>query len=58
MVKVDHVKITVGYGRRYHVGKGTTDYFKMHKNSIFNPELRTDHNSMCLAVAIVISAQL
>lgn len=40
VVKVDHVQVPVGYGRRSHVGKTTSDYFRLHKSSIFNPNLQ------------------
>lgn len=55
VIKVDHVKIPIGYGRRYHVGKTTTDFFKMHKTTIFNPELKDKDSTLCLAVAILIA---
>lgn len=55
IVKVDHVRIPIGYGYRHHVGKTTAEYFKMHKLSIFNPELMDEHNFLCLAAAIVIA---
>lgn len=55
VVKVDHVVMPVGYGRRNHVGKTTAEYFRLHKSSIFNPDLKGEHNTMCLAVGIVIA---
>lgn len=55
VVKVDHVRIPIGYGYRHHVGKTASEYFEMHKRSIFNPELMQEHNSLCLVVAIVIA---
>ena len=55
VIKVDHVNIPVGYGRRSHVGKSTSDYFKLHKSSIFNPVLKSEHNTLCLAVSIVVA---
>lgn len=54
-VRVDHVAIPVGYGRRSHVGKTTDEYFKLHKSSIFNPKLELEHNTICLAVCIVVA---
>lgn len=56
VIKVDHVVVPVGYGyRRSHVGKTTAEYFKLHKSSIFNPDLRSEHNTLCLAVSIVVA---
>lgn len=54
VIKVDHFPVPVGYGRRSHVGKSTVEYFKLHKSSNFNPKLESDHNTMCLAVCIVV----
>lgn len=55
VIKVDHLPIPVGYGRRSHVGKTTMEYFKLHKSSIFNPKLENEHNTLCLAVCIVLA---
>lgn len=55
VVRVDHVVVPVGFGRRTHVGKTTAEYFKLHKSTIFNPILKSEHNTICLAVAIVIA---
>lgn len=55
IVNVDHVKIPLGYGRRFYVGKSKEDFFKIHKRSIFSPDLHPEHYGLCLASAIVIS---
>lgn len=55
VVRVDHVTVPVGFGRRTHVGKSTAEYFKIHKSTIFNPVLKPEHSTICLAVAIVIA---
>lgn len=55
VVRIDHVTIPVGYGRRSHVGKTTDEYFKLHKSSIFNPVLKPEHSTICLAVALVVA---
>lgn len=46
MIKVDHYSPPSGYGRRTHIGKTTEQYFKLHKSSIFNPELAPEHNTV------------
>lgn len=55
LVNIDHVKIPVGFGRRTHVGKTRENYFKIHKRSIFSPELKEIHYGLCLPVSIVIA---
>lgn len=55
VIRVDHVRVPIGFGRRTHIGKSTADYFKLHKSTIFNPILRNEHNTLCLAAAIVIA---
>lgn len=55
VIKVDHVVVPVGYGRRSHVGKTSSEYFRIHKLSIFNPNLMPEHNTICLAVSIVVA---
>lgn len=54
ILKVDHVKIPTGSGRRTHIGKSTIDYFKIRKNSIYNPIIRNEDGNICLAVAILL----
>lgn len=54
IVKIDHVKIPVGYGRSSHIGKTTDKYYKIHKRSIFSPNLRHEDHGLCLAVSIVV----
>lgn len=55
VIKVDHYSLPVGYGRRSHVGKTSDENFKLHKSSIFNPILESQHNTLCLAVSIVVA---
>lgn len=43
----------MGFGRRSHIGKLSEAYYRMHKR--YEPELKLEHNTMCLAVAIVIA---
>lgn len=55
VVNIDHVKIPVGFGRRTHIGKTRDKFFKIHKRSIFQPELKEIHYGLCLPVSIVIA---
>lgn len=55
VVQIDHYTVPVGFGRRTHVGKTTNEYFKLHKSTIFNPELKPVDNTLCLAAAIVVA---
>lgn len=54
IINIDHVKIPVGYGRRSHIGKASDKYYKLHKRSIFTPNLRSEDYGLCLAVSIVV----
>lgn len=54
-INVDVVKVPVGYGRRNFIGKSTDTFLKIHKHSIYNPTLKPEHDTLCLAAAIVVS---
>lgn len=54
LINIDHVRIPVGYGRRSHIGKSSDKYYKLHKRSMFSPNLRTEDYGLCLAVSIVV----
>lgn len=53
IINIDHAKIPVGYGIRSHIGKSSDRYYKLHKRSIFSPNLRNEDYGLCLAVALV-----
>lgn len=55
IINMDHVKIPVGYGNRSHIGKSSDRYFKLHKKSIFSPNLRDEDYCLCLAVSIIVA---
>lgn len=54
IVNVDHVRIPTGNGRRVCIGKSSVDYYKIHRNSIFNPNIKPEDGNICLSVAILI----
>lgn len=57
IMNFDHVKIptSCGYGYRSHIGKSSDRYYKLHKKSIFSPNLESKDYGMCLAVCIVVA---
>lgn len=44
----------LGYGRRSHIGKSPDVYYKLHKRSLFSPDLEQAEYGLCLAVSIVV----
>lgn len=54
VVKIDHVRIPVGYGRRSHIGKSSDKYYKLHERSIFSPNSKKNDFGMCLAVTVLV----
>lgn len=54
IINIDHVRIPVGYGHRFHIGKSSDRYYKLHEISIFSPNLQPEDHGLCLAVAIVV----
>lgn len=54
-INVDHIKMPVGFGRSYRMaGTSFTQFVEDHPQTIFNPHLAPQHETMCLAVAIVL----
>lgn len=54
IIKVDYVAIPVGGGRKSCVGKSSEEFFKIHKNSIFSPIIRSEDGNICLLTAVLI----
>lgn len=54
IIKIDHVRIPVGFGRRSHIGKSSDAYYKLHSKSIFSPNLQPEDHGLCLAISIVV----
>lgn len=53
-IKVDHVRIPIGKGRRTCIGKSNSDFYNIHKNAIFTPEIDESDGNICLASAVLI----
>lgn len=54
IVNIDHVRVPIGYGRS-HIGKSSERYYKLHKRSIFSPNLQTEDYGLCLAASITVA---
>lgn len=54
VIYADHIRMPVGLGRCYRLaGTSFTQYVEDHPRTIFNPKLAPEHNTMCLAEALV-----
>lgn len=54
VINVDHVNIPIGCGRRTFIGKSTVDFYKIHANSLYTPNLYINDGNICLPAAIII----
>lgn len=54
-INVDHIRMPVGFGRTYRMaGTSFTQFEEDHKRTFVNPKLEPQHETMCLAVAVVL----
>lgn len=54
IVNVDHVRVPIGCGRKSSIGKSSADFYKIHKSSIYNPDIKIEDGNICLPVVIVV----
>lgn len=55
VINVDHISVPSGGSRRTFIGKSSTDFYRIHRKSLYLPKLRRDDGEICLPVALVVA---
>lgn len=54
VISVDVIKVPIGFGRRTNIGKSFEDFYKVHRKSIYLPNITAEDGNICLAVAVLL----